>query len=174
MPEISTRRLNLRPARPGDAEALHDIFRRPEATRYWSTPPHCDLGETRAWLGTMIAIPDGEGEDFIIELAGRVIGKAGLFRFPEVGYILHPDFWGRGLAREAVGAVLDRAFTVHRLPRVIADVDPRNAASLALMDRLGFRETGRRTRSWCIAGEWCDSIDLQLLPADWAARTGSL
>lgn len=166
MPEIVTPRLHLRSARPDDAEPLHDIFRRPEATRYWSTPPHEDLDVTREWLAGMIAIPEGQGEDFIIEHEGRVVGKAGLFRFPEVGYILHPDVWGQGLAREAMGAVLERAFSVHRLPRIIADVDPRNAASLAMLGRLGFREFGRRARTWCIAGEWCDSIDLELLPAD--------
>lgn len=164
MTEIATPRLLLRPARADDAEPLHDIFRRPEATLYWSTPPHPDLDTTREWLAGMLAIPPGEGEDFIIERDGRVIGKAGLFRFPEVGYILHPDHWGQGLAREAMGAVIDRAFAVHRLPRLIADVDPRNAASLAMLGRLGFKEFGRRSRTWCIAGEWCDSIDLELLP----------
>ena len=68
-----------------------------------------------------------EGEDFIVELDGRLIGKAGLWRFPEIGFILHPDHWGRGFAREALGFVIDRAFDVHGLPKVDADVDPRNA-----------------------------------------------
>jgi RimJ/RimL family protein N-acetyltransferase len=172
MAAITTPRLHLRPARPGDAEALHEVFRRPEATRYWSTPPHRDLAETQAWLDGMLAIPAGEGEDFVVERDGRVIGKAGLYRFPEIGFILHPDHWGQGLAGEAVGAVLDRAFGLHGLPRVVADVDPRNAASLALLARLGFRETGRRERSWLVGGEWCDSVDLALPAERWIARDG--
>ncbi len=74
----------------------------------------------------MIAIQPHEGEDFIVELDGKLIGKAGLWRFPEIGFILHPDHWGHGYAAEALSLVLDRAFDAHKLPKVDADVDPRN------------------------------------------------
>ena len=42
-----------------------------------------------------------------------------------------------------------------------ADVDPRNAASLALLRRHGFVETGRAAATWQIGDEWCDSIYLR-------------
>ena len=167
MVEIETARLRLRPARPGDLEALHAVLSHPDAMRYWSTPPHDSLDLTRDWLAATIGIPPGVGEDFVVEHVGHVIGKAGLYRFPEVGFILHPDHWGRGLATEALGAVLDRAFRVHGLLSVIADVDPRNTASLRLLTRLGFQETGRRANTWNVDGVWCDSVDLALLLEDW-------
>ena len=167
MVEIATVRLRLRPAHDADVGPLHAILSHPVAMRYWSTPPHEDLDRTRDWLQSMIDIPPGEGEDFIVEHRGRVIGKTGLFRFPEVGFILHPEFWGRGFAREALHAVLDRAFAVHGLGRIVADVDPRNVASLRLLASLGFEETGRRKRSWLVGSEWCDSVDLALTPAAW-------
>ena len=170
MVEIETPRLRLRPARASDEVALHAILSHEVAMLYWSTLPHEGLECTRAWLQAMIDIAPGEGEDFIVEQGGRVVGKAGLFRFPEIGFILHPDCWGRGLAREALEPVLDRAFAVHGLERVVADVDPRNAASLRLLDRLGFRETGRRRRTYRIGGRWCDSVDLALDRHDWQAR----
>lgn len=173
MTTIHTRRLTLRPARSDDLDAFYAILSAPEAMRYWSTPPHTDIEQTRPWLEGMIAIPAGEGEDFVIEHQGRVIGKAGLFRFPEIGYILAPAAWGQGFAREALAAVIERAFAVHALPRIVADVDPRNAASLKLLDRLGFVETGRRSRSWLVGDEWCDSIDLALDPAGWALASGN-
>jgi RimJ/RimL family protein N-acetyltransferase len=116
----------------------------------------------------MIDIPAGEGEDFVVEHEGRVVGKAGLYRFPEIGYILHPDVWRRGFAREALGAVVRRAFDVHELPEILADVDPDNAASLAVLGRLGFRETGRKERTLLIGGRWCDSVYLQLKQGDFA------
>ncbi len=166
---LETPRLRLRPARPDDLGALHAVLSSPEAVRYWSTPPHPDLERTGQWLDSMISIPAGEGEDFIIELEGRVIGKAGLYRFPEIGFILHPDVWGRGLASEAVEAVIDRGFRVHGLDSIVADVDPRNQACLRLLQRRGFRETGRRAHSWCVGGVWCDSVDLALSRSDWLA-----
>ena len=162
MVEISTERLLLRPATLDDVEAFHSILSDARAMLYWSTPPHKDLAETRGWVASMVGIKPSEGEDFVIELDGRVIGKAGLYRFPEIGFILHPDEWGKGYAREALGIVLERAFAMHQLPNVEADVDPRNAASLRLLSGLGFQETRRASRTWNVGGEWCDSVYLQL------------
>ena len=162
MPSIRTPRLTLRDAVEADLDGIHAVLGDPRAMAYWSTEPHATIEQTRAWLDDMIATPAHLGEDFIVEHEGRVIGKAGLYRFPEIGYILHPDVWGRGFATEALRPILERAFAVHRLPAVVADVDPRNAASLALLSRLGFRETGRAERTFEIAGRWVDSVYLRL------------
>lgn len=167
MVEIRTKRLLLRPARESDLPAFHDILSDARATAYWSTPPHADLAQTEKWVASMIAIPPEDGEDFVIEHEGRLIGKAGMFRFPEIGYILHPDSWGNGFAREALEAVLDRAFAVHRLPAIEADIDPRNERSLKLLAGLGFVEVGRGEATWLVDGRWCDSIYMRLTaPAD--------
>ena len=166
--ELRTERLLLRTAREDDLAAMHSVLSNPAAMTYWSTLPHETLDQTRDWLASMIAIQPAEGEDFIIELDGKLIGKAGLWRFPEIGFILHPDHWGHGYASEALTLVLDRAFDVHGLAKVEADVDPRNTASLKLLTRLGFRETGRKERTWFVGGKWCDSVYLE---ADAASRT---
>ena len=160
--EILTERLRLRRARPEDAAALHAVFRDPRAMRYWSTPPHAALGETERWLDSMIGADPEVSDDFVIECEGVVIGKAGAWRLPEIGFILHPDFWGRGLAYEALSAVREHLFATRALQRLTADVDPRNAPSLRLLARLGFVETGRAERTWRVGDEWCDSIYLVL------------
>ncbi|MFN3946206.1 MAG: GNAT family N-acetyltransferase [Allosphingosinicella sp.] len=162
MVEIRTERLLLRAARESDLDDFHAVLGDARAMAYWSSLPHRDRGETAAWLAETIAIPPGEGEDFAVEFEGRVIGKAGLHRFPVVGFIFHPDVWGRGLAAEALRPVLRRAFEVHRLAYVEADVDPRNAASLRLLERLGFREVRRAARTWQIGGVWADSVYLRI------------
>ena len=149
---------------------MHGVLSSPTAMAYWSSTPHETLDQTRDWLASMIAIQPSEAEDLIMELDGRLIGKAGLWRFPEIGFILHPDYWGRGFAGEALALVLQRAFDVHGLPKVAADVDPRNVSSLKLLSRLGFHETGRKERTWFVGGQWCDSIYLALDAASWKAR----
>lgn len=168
---LTTPRLVLRPARADDLDAFHSILSDRRAMAYWSTPPHQSLAQTAEWLAAMRSIPAHEGEDFVIARDGVAIGKAGLWRFPEIGFILHPDQWGQGLAHEAVGAVVARAFEVHGLAAIVADVDPRNAASLRLLARLGFVETGRRSRSWLVGGVWCDSVDLRLARDGFARAT---
>jgi ribosomal-protein-alanine N-acetyltransferase len=162
MIDIQTERLNLRSATMGDLAAFHDILSDSVAMAYWSSAPHATLQQSREWLQSMIGIPPGEGEDFVVEHRGQVIGKAGLYRFPEIGFIFHPDYWGRGFAAEALRHVLQRAFDLHGLDTVEADVDPNNQASLKLLASLGFREIGRREKTWLIGDRWCDSIDLQL------------
>lgn len=159
---LVTSRLRLRRARAGDAAALHDVFTRPEAMRFWSTPPHTEMAQTERWLATMIEPADDVADDFIVEHRGRAIGKAGCWRLPEIGFILHPDYWRQGIALEALGAVIPHLFACHAVATITADVDPGNDASLGLLRRLGFAETGRAARAWCVGGVWSDSVYLAL------------
>lgn len=169
--QIVTNRLILRSARPDDLEAMHAVLSDPRATRWWSTPPHETLEQTRVWLENMIANgPDHP--DFVIELDGRVIGKAGFYVMPDVGYILHPDVWGRGLAAEAAGAAIDHVFRTRDVETLSADVDPENAASIRLLERLGFVRTGSGERTWNVGGAWKDSLYYSLSRADRAATAG--
>jgi RimJ/RimL family protein N-acetyltransferase len=160
--ELVTPRLRLRRARESDVEAMHAVLSYPAAMRYWSSLPHTDLEQTREWLGGMIASPPELSEDFVVEFEGRVIGKAGCWRLPDVGYILHPDCWGRGLATEALGAIIAHVFATRPVEALTADVDPRNLGSLKLLARLGFVETHRAARTWLVGEEWCDSVYLAL------------
>jgi [ribosomal protein S5]-alanine N-acetyltransferase len=161
----------LRPAREDDLDAIHAILSNPQAMTYWSSPAHETIDQSRVWLQKMIGVRLPEGEELIIERDGEVIGKAGLWRFPEIGFILHPDFWGRGYAGEALRFVLDRAFGVHGLSEVTADVDPRNGKSLKLLRGLGFRETGSKERTWLVGDQWCDSVYLALDAENWRSST---
>jgi ribosomal-protein-alanine N-acetyltransferase len=160
--ELVTARLTLRRAAPDDLAALHEILSDPAAMRFWSSPPHRDLERIRAWLAGMIADGPPLSDDFVIEHAGRVIGKAGCWRLPEIGFILHPRYWGQGFAAEACRAVIAHVFAAYDLEAITADVDPRNEASLRLLSRLGFVETGRATATYEIEGEVSDSVYLAL------------
>lgn len=167
--EIVTPRLKLRSARADDLEAMHAVLSDPSATRWWSTPPHETLEQTRLWLDSMIANgPDNP--DFVIERDGVVIGKAGFWKLPEVGYILHPDHWGQGIAAEAVGAAIDHVFATSALDELIADVDPGNAASIRLLERLGFVQTGSAEATIEVGGVWMDSLYYGLSRDRWSAR----
>jgi RimJ/RimL family protein N-acetyltransferase len=160
--ELLTARLRLRRARMADLEAMHAVLSHPVAMRYWSTPPHADLDQTREWLASMVGVDPTVGSDFVIEHGGRVIGKAGCWRLPEIGYILHPDYWSQGLAREALTAVIAHVFASFPIDAIRADVDPRNEGSLALLGRLGFAEVRRAERTWLVGEEWCDSVYFEL------------
>ncbi len=166
---IETARLVLRPAREGDLDDMHAVLSDPRAMRWWSTPPHDVLDQTREWLAAMIA-GGGAGLDLVIERDGRVIGKAGFYQPPDMGYILHPEHWGQGLATEALTAALDRLFATTDHAQATADIDPDNAASMRVVEKLGFVRTGFAERTWDVGGEWKDSVYYALPREAWLAR----
>lgn len=162
MIELRTPRLLLRRPRLDDLDAFHSVMSNPVAMRYWSTVPHASIEVTRPWLQRMIDRSASGGEDFVIEFEGRVVGDVGAGRLPEFGFMVHPEYWGRGIATEASRAFIDYAFEATEVDQLTADVDPRNSASLRVLGKLGFVETGRAERTFLLGDEWCDSVYLAL------------
>ncbi len=159
---VRTQRLLLRRFTPGDLEPMHAIFSDEEAMRYWSTPPHAALAETRDWLDeTMQAVAAEQSDDFAVTLGGTVIGKAGLWRSNEIGMIFARGVWGSGVAGEALHAVIRRAQESGVDP-IVAEVDPRNLRSLRRLQGLGFVRTGSAERTFHVGGVWSGSIYLAL------------
>ena len=103
---------------------------------------------------------------------GRIIGTVTLCAFAldhrrcEIGYALGADHWGQGLAGEAVARALAFAFDELDLARIEADVDPRNDASIRLLERLGFQREGLLRARWRVAGEVQDALVYGLLRED--------
>lgn len=75
-------------------------------------------------------------------LAGPLVGTVGLRQLdnlgPEIVYSLAPAVWGNGYATEAAGAVVEHALGTLGLPEVLAEVDNGNAASAAVIKRIGL------------------------------------
>lgn len=162
MTQIRTARLVLRRAVAADVLAIHAIMSSPEAMRYWATLPHSSMAETEAWFAEQFFSGDPGRDEWVVALDGRVVGNVGIWKMPEFGFIFHPDVWGRGLATEAARAFLDHAFAAHPTHAITADVDPANAASLRVLNKLGFVETGRADNTFLIGGQWFGSVYLSL------------
>lgn len=158
---IKTDRLFLRPAREDDLPAFYTIMSDARAMRFWSTLPHESIDLTRDWMRPLFT-PPGQGFEWVLTLNDTVIGKAGGYRLPEIGFILHPDHWGRGYVTEAMQAIIPALFAMSDVPALTADVDPLNHASLKVLSKLGFRETHRAMRTFNLGGVWADSIYLAL------------
>ena len=109
----------------------------------------------------MVEVDPASSDDFIVTLDGQLVGKLGAWKLPEVGFLIEPAYWGRGYAREALRAFIDRRRLLGS-SELMADVDPRNHASLRLLERAGFVETGRASATWNVGGELCDSVYLRL------------
>ena len=174
--ELTTRRLLLRPLRADDAPGMYAIYSDPQTMRFWSAQVIGDLEAAASMVGDDLRLQlDGSAAFWAVVLpqTGRVIGKFSLFyinpenRRAEIGYVLNRQFWGKGYGTELLGAMIETAFDTYQLHRLEADIDPDNAASLALLRKFGFREEGRFRERWLMGEEWRDSIMMALLAPAW-------
>jgi RimJ/RimL family protein N-acetyltransferase len=176
-PLIETPRLRLDPLHAADAAALFGIRGDPAVSRYQGWQP---AGETEvatfidAQARRPFGTPDGWNQLAIrLREDGVLIGDVGI-HFPptreeplEFGISLAPAQQGRGHAREAIRAVIDRAFGGWGYRRVVASVDPRNAASMALCRALGMRQEAHHVESYRFRGTWVDDAVFALLAREW-------
>lgn len=176
LPPLTGRGVRLRQLTQADAADLFDVFSDPLVMRYWSRDPFRHLGEARQLIEDIDAGWRGDTlYQWGIEpdAAGRIVGTTTLFQLSmahrrgEIGFALGSAWWGRGLAKAAVECLIDHAFHTLDLGRLEADVDPRNAASLGLLERLGFQREGLLRERYRVAGEVQDSVILGLLRAQW-------
>lgn len=152
--ELETARLRLRPFVPADRDAIHAVYCDPEVMRYVGNGPHGTLEETDTALRIYGDVLARRGYSFLAVCerdGGALIGDGGLYPLGgqgpdvELGYTLARDAWGRGYATELGRALVDYAFGELRVPRVVAQVEPANAASRRVLEKLGMIERETRT-----------------------------
>jgi RimJ/RimL family protein N-acetyltransferase len=88
----------------------------------------------------------------------------------EIGYTFDPAFQGKGLATEALTALLDYGFTSKGLHRIFGVTDPRHLRSIALMQRLGMRQEAHFKENLWFKGAWADDVVFAILEKEWASE----
>lgn len=173
LPTLRGAKVVLRWLTADDIDALFEIFSDPEVARFLAIPRQHSREDAERFL-------DGIHEGFRtrslyqwgIEHAGRLAGTCTLGgidwenRRAEIGFALARVSWGQGLMPDALAVLIDHAFRDLGLHRIEADVDPRNTASLRLLERLGFHREGHLRERYFKDGEIQDSIMLGLLRSD--------
>jgi [ribosomal protein S5]-alanine N-acetyltransferase len=142
---LSTERLVLRPVTAGDHAALLAHWTQPDVRRFLfdgAALSAAEVAETiEESLGDFAARGFGV---WLIELgsAAGLVGTTGLRPLGDTGleifYSLAPGAWGHGYATEAARAVVEYGLGPLGLPEVLAEVDEGNAASVAVVRRLGM------------------------------------
>jgi len=176
LPTLPGTRVQLRWLTERDVPDLLEIFRDPEVARFIGIPRMATEKDARLLLTEIEAFYD-ERTLFQWGIArledGRLLGTVSLADLQwkneraEIGFVLGRPHWGHGYAEEAVRLLLDHAFEGLGIHRIEADVDPRNVASLKLLEKLGFQREGYLPERHLIDGERQDSIFLGLLAHQW-------
>lgn len=173
---IGTPRLLLRAHTPADLDDLLQFHSDPEVVRYLPWPIRT-VDETRFAL--LAKVPQGrvdtEGQWLVLAIelveSGQVIGEVVLKceseTQGELGFALHAGFQRAGYGFEAAHAMLSRAFGEFGLHRVTATLDARNAASAALLGKLGMAQ-GPVVPDRPFKGERVDELHFAIDAADFS------
>lgn len=180
---LETPRLVLRRFNEEDMPAFLAYRNDPEVARYQSWHSITE-SQAKDFINKQKSIQPGmpaEWFQFAIELkvSGVLIGDCGVkvnqeeTRQAEFGITLSLPYQGKGLAYEAVTCMLDYAFNILGLHRVIAITDCLNQSSVMLLERLGMRREGHFIQNIWFKGAWGDEYLYAILQQEWLQKKRS-
>jgi RimJ/RimL family protein N-acetyltransferase len=175
---LVTERLQIRAYRRDDLDAVLSMFGREDVSRYLNWEP-MDREAATALLerrlkqtridkegdGLALVAAERETDRFIGEVVLRLTSTVS--RQGEVGWSVHPDAQGRGYGTEAAREMLRLGFEELGLHRIIAECDPRNEASIKVMEKLGMRREAHHLDAMFLKGEWVGSMVYAILASEW-------
>lgn len=171
-PVLTTERLILRKTEMTDVPAMYVQRSDPRLMKYVDRKP-CQSEEEAAAFIRMItdALDNNVGISWAITTrnSDEMIGSIAIWRIMkehyrgELGYVLLPDYQGKGIMKEALSAVIAYGFDVLQLHSLEANTNPGNIASHKLLERHGFvREAYFKENYYC-DGKFLDSAIYSLI-----------
>lgn len=171
-PELTTQRLILRQVTADDANEMFFLRSSEEVMKYICRPRPKNLEDMLEFIQKirdMIATDEGVAWAMTQKDDPTLIGHISFHRLvkehhrAEVGYLMHPNFYGQGIMDEALKAVLHYGFHTMKLHSVEAIASPANAASLKLLERNNFVREAYFREDFFWEGAFQDSVVYSLL-----------
>jgi len=181
-PELVTQRLILRKLQVSDYADMYEYSRLEEVTRYLLWDPHPDEHYTLRYLDSLqVQYRNGMCYDWgvVWRENGKLIGTCGFTSFDlpnnraEVGYVINPAYRGRGVAPEALMAVLDFAFNELKIHRVEAKYINGNDASRRVMEKCAMTFEGILRSYLYVKREYRDVGICSILADEFKSKFGN-
>ncbi|WP_462280967.1 GNAT family N-acetyltransferase [Salinivirga cyanobacteriivorans] len=174
--KLETNRLTIRPITPADKHAVY-AYRRDKVTNQFQgwipeTPDDVEVFIEKS--AKQINEPETWFQLILIEKAtDKIVGDIGIHFFgsenrqAEIGVTLNRNYQKKGYATESIKKVIDYLFNTLNKHRIITSIDPENASSIKLVERLGFRKEAHFVESIYMNGKWVDDLIYAMLEKDW-------
>ncbi len=173
IPDLASGRVSMRGIRPRDAKQLErELMENRAWLRKWeaTTPQSFISFDTKASIRSLLnATRFGGALPFALELDGEFVGQLnvsgivmGSLSSAQLGYWVSQRAAGHGVTPTAVALATDYCFRRLNLHRMEICIRPENAASLRVVEKLGFRYEGLRRRYIHINGDWRDHFSFAL------------
>ncbi len=178
-PNLTTKRLVLRPFALADAPRVQALAGAPEVAATTANIPHPYRdGMAEQWITTHAAMfAEGRGVTFAITQTATsvLIGAVGLVVDPrhehaELGYWLGTRYWNQGYGTEAAAAIVIYGFRACKLHRVFSSHVTRNPASGRIMQKIGMSYEGCFRQHFCKWGVFEDIAYYGILRDEWEAQ----
>ncbi|MCW3085080.1 MAG: family N-acetyltransferase [Bacteroidetes bacterium] len=165
--ELETKRLVLRQLRQEDATDLFAIRSDERTLQFLDKDPDASVDATLAFINRVHdSFLDNDAMPWVIALKSndKVIGMINFWNIQkahyrsEIGYILHPDHWNMGIMSEALEIVLDFGFSTLKFHSVEANVNPKNAGSIKVLEKQGFVKEAYFKENYYYNGVFLDSL----------------
>jgi len=171
-PVLTTERLILRKMTADDAPEMLFLRSDPGVLQYIDREPAKSIEEVVAFIDMVTKNCDNnEAINWAISLKDDpgLLGNVCFWNVQkehyraELGYVLHPNWQGKGIMTEAMQAVLHYGFNVMKLHSVEANVNPGNTPSVRVLERYNFVREGYFRENYCFNGRFIDSAVYSLL-----------
>lgn len=150
-PQLQTERFILRKCEEKDQQDILDLYSNEAVVKYMTFAPFTSLQEAKNEMGWYKNIFENQsGLRWMIQelKENKIIGTCGFLNYEkahnriEIGYDLHPDYWGKGIMTEVASCIIDFGFSCMKLNKIEAKVETNNEMSIRLMSKLGFYKEG--------------------------------
>lgn len=172
-PELATERLLLRKLTLDDAPEIFFLRSDPAVLRYLGREPAIDVQEAENFIKTVTAnLDNNEGIIWGItekNESSKIIGTICYWNITkehyrtEIGYALHPAYWGKGIMKEAIKSVLEYGFGHAGFHSVEARLSSGNRASAAVLEATGFVKEAHFREDFYFRGKFEDTLVYSIL-----------
>ena len=180
-PVIETSRLVLRQVTTEDAADMLNYLADPDVVKPMGLDPfqtEKDVWDEIDWYQSIVEEGTGIRWGITLKESGKVIGSCGFLnmkpknRRAEIGYELSKDYWGKGIASEALKAVVKYGYHHFQLERIEALIEPDNVPSQKLVEKQGFIKEGLLRHYEFTRGKFDDLYMYAIIKEDFLRMKG--
>lgn len=163
---IEGKQVNIRPLESRDLDWFTEWNNDPEYKGPFEPHEYLSQDQVKKWFNQKKT-----AEWWVIEsqqgkpMGQIVTGPQGDYYW--LGYILHPDYRGHGYTTEAVKLLIGHLFRNKDIVRIQAESNPKNIASIRVLEKAGFTFEGLKRKAILVQGEYMDGAIYSILKEDW-------
>lgn len=182
-PYLESERLILRQLEAGDADSMFDYFSREKVAEYYDVERFTSRDEAVEMIEGLLYRYEARRQirwGIVLKGEDKIIGTCGFHALEklhlkaEVGYELHPDYWGKGIMTEAIKKIVAFGFAEMEFNRIEAFYNPVNFPSQKVLEKCGFSFEGILRKRFLMKGKYEDVALSAILKEDHNRCEGSL